>query len=554
LPNTISLHLDTWHLDDARMQITLLVSSIQAAPRCPGCDVPARYVHSYYTRTLADLPWSGYGITWQLRVRKLFCRNAMCPRRIFTERLPGVAAPWARRTLRLMARLLAIGLALGGAAGVRLSQSLGLTVSRNTLLRVIRRTPCPVMAAPRVLSVDDFALRKRHTYGTILLDLARRRPLALLHDREAATVARWLEAHPGVEVLVRDRAEAYAEAARLGAPAACQVADRFHLLQNLADTLTQVFTAHAPAWAQLKAQRMAAPTPVHDPACPTPGPAPCSVPLAPQPASTAAVRLARQRRTRRWAHYHQVWTYHRWGWTLDAIAHEVGLSRRTVQRYLHYPIFPERQPRHDRDRSLLDPYKPVLLDGWNRGCRNGMHLFRMIQSQGFQGRYGIVALYVRRLRQAQGLAPWQRRSDQPLPVVTVGTPRPLTARRATWLVLRSPEQRTGEDQPLLVRLTAHSPALAEAVALAQDFAALVRQRQPAQLEPWLARATASTLQPFRRFARGLCADYAAVQAAVTLPWSQGPIEGHINRLKMLKRQMFGRARLDLLARRFLLAA
>ncbi len=411
LPNTTSLHLDAWHVDDADARITLLISSIQAEPRCPACETPARHVHSRYSRTLADLPWSGYRVTWRLRVRKFFCRHPTCPRRIFTERLPGLAAPWARRTLRLAARLLAMGLALGGAAGVRLSRHFGLTVSRNTLLRVIRRTPWPAIASPQILSVDDFALRKRHTYGTLLVDLARRRPLALLPDREAATVVQWLQAHPGVEVLVRDRAEAYAEAARLGAPTACQVADRFHLLHNLADVLTQVFTAHAPQLAQLKAQRTADPTPVHDPACPAVAPEPASVPLAPPQSSTAAARLARQRRTQRWAHYHQVWTYHQQGWTLEAIAEQVGLSRRTVQRYLQSPTFPERQPRHSRDHSILDPYKAALLVGWNRGCRNGAHLFRTICSQGFRGQYGLVALYVRRMRQAQGLAPRQRRSD-----------------------------------------------------------------------------------------------------------------------------------------------
>jgi transposase len=236
-----------------------------------------------------------------------------------------------------------------------------------------------------------------------------------------------------------------------------------------------------------------------------------------------------------------VWTYHRWGWTLDAIAQQVGLSRRTVQRYLQSPTFPERQPRHDRDHSCLDAYKPLLLAGWNRGCRNGAHLFRTIRSHGFQGQYGIVALYVRRLRQAQGRTPRQQGSDRQLPRVIMAPPRPLTPRRATWLVLRAPEQCMEEDQQLLARLTAQSPMLAEAVALAQDFAGLIRRRQPAQLEPWLARAAISTLTPFRRFAKGLRADMAAVQAAVTLPWSQGPIEGHINRLKMLKRQMFGRA-------------
>jgi transposase len=554
LPDAIPLLLDSWELDDTTSLITLHVTSTQRDVACPVCAVRAYRLHSHYERRLADLPWGPTHVRWQLRVRKFFCGNLQCPRRIFTERLPGVVAPWARRTQRLAAWVIAIGLALGGAAGTRLSQHLGLTVSRNTLLRVVRRLPTPSFAIAKILGVDDFALRKRHTYGTLVCDLERRRPLALLPDREAATVAQWLQAHPGVEVLVRDRAEAYAEAARTGAPAARQVADRFHLLQNLADVLTDVFRAHAPQLARVNAQRIPAPTPVHDPACPASASSIPAVPLAPQQPSTRAMALAAARRAQRVACYQQVWMYHRQGWTLDAMAHQVGLSRRTVQRYLQSPTFPERQPRHGRDRSLLDPYKATLLAGWNSGCRNGSHLFRMIRRQGFRGQYGMVALYVRRMRQAQRLAPWQRRSTQPLPAVTDAPRRPLTPRRAIWLVLCPSERSTEQDHHQLAQLTEQAPELAEAVALAQDFAGLVRRRQPAPLDPWLARAATSALPPFRRFARGLREDYAAVQAGVTLPWSQGPIEGPINRLKMLKRQMCGRARLDLRARRLLLAA
>ena len=182
-----------------------------------------------------------------------------------------------------------------------------------------------------------------------------------------------------------------------------------------------------------------------------------------------------------------------------------------------------------------------------------MRLFRDLQHRGYPGSYGPVAAYARRLRQAQGLAPGQRRPRRSLPSVAEPVCQPLTPRQAAWLVLRREAQRTEAEAQQLARLREQHAAVAEGVDLAQDFATLVRQRQPTQLDPWLQRAAVSPLEAIQRFAKGLYEDYEAVKAGVTLPWSSGPVEGQINRLKMLKRHMFGRARLDLLSRRFLLA-
>jgi transposase len=542
LPDATTLSLAACHVDTTAAQITLLVHSTQASAPCPLCTMPARRIHSRYTRTLADLPWADDHVRLQLRVRKWLCRNRHCQRRIFTERLPTVTAPWARRTLRLAQRLVAVGLALGGKAGVSLSQRWGLAVSRNTLLRLLRRQPAPSFPTPTVLGVDDFALRKRHTYGTILVDLERRQPVALLPDRTAETVAQWLREHPGVEIIARDRSSAYAEGARQGAATATQVADRFHLLQNLREALDQLFLTHSPVLDAVNATLAQQPVPLSDGAM--------AVPVPPHDLPLLAQQRAAQRQARRQALHTQVWALHHQGWTASAIAQQVGLSLRTVQRDLRRATFGGRKRRRDLGDSALNPYKSYLLERWNAGCYTAMRLFRDLRQRGYAGGYGVVAASACRLRQAQGLPPGHRCPRQALPPVAEPPCQPLTPRRATWLVLRREAKRTEAEAQQLAQLRAQQAEVTEAIDLAQDFATLVRQRQPEALDPWLQRATASTLDALQRFAKGLYEDYEAVKAGVTLPWSTGPVEGHINRLTMLKRQMVGRARLDLLSRRF----
>jgi transposase len=544
LPPTRAVRLTEVTVEPEDVCLQLTTTALAAC--CPRCAVPSSSVHSRYQRRLTDLPWGTRPVHIQLMVRKFICRNLHCPRRIFTERVPELVAPYARKTQRLIAALQALGVALGGHAGARLAHRLGLPASRDTLLRLVRRLPLPVIPPLQAIGVDDWAQRKRQRYGTIVVDLERHQPVALLHDREADTLATWLHAHPGITIIARDRLKAYRDGARAGAPQATQVADRFHLLQNLAEALDQVFSAHGPA---LKAMSTAhSRTPVVQPDGQTAVPIPPSIPT-PQAQTRAA-----QRRSRRLAIYEQVWALHRQGWSNRAIAQHLGIGRMTVVRFLQAPTFPERKGHTNHGKSVLTPYKERLLTRWNAGCREALQLFRDLRRHGYTGSYPTVARYTQRLRQAQGLQPREQRSGQTLPRVMDMQQQPLTTRQATRLVLKRPEHCTKADRQLLAHLETQHGDLAGAIGLAQDFCAIVRQRQADRFDEWLARAVASSVVPLQRFARGLRADYEAVKAGLRLLWSNGPVEGHINRLKMLKRQMFGRAKLDLLRRRFLLAA
>jgi transposase len=539
LPDRSCVRLETWILDPDHHAITLILRARRITACCPLCGRRSRRVHSRYERTLADLPWGTHVVTVRLRVRRLFCRNSRCERRIFTERLPELALPWARRTRRLDARLTALGLALGGSAGVRLGAKLGLVTSRNTLLRRVCQASIPSAVTPSALGVDDWALRKRVTYGTILVDLEQRRPVALLPDREAGTLAAWLRAHPGVAVIARDRAGAYAKGARTGAPEAVQVADRFHLLQNLAETLEVAFTSHAK---HLRAVDQARREAVSGNG---------NLLLLPAEPQKRAGFLANARHERRKAQHEQVWALHRQGWSGERIALRLGISRRTVSRHLRSEAFPERRTRRDAGRSRIDPWRSVVIEHWNEGRRNGCTLFRELQQLGYQGSYATLMSYLRRLKAGQGSEVPDK--SQPMPAAVVPH-RELTPRSAAWAVLRREERRSTQDREVLTELRQYNPELDQAIGLAEEFATLVRRREPEHLDPWLRRAQDGTIVSLRRFAKRLSADYEAVRAAVTLGWSNGPVEGQINRLKMLKRTMYGRAGLDLLNRRFLLAA
>ncbi|WP_282184643.1 transposase [Azospirillum argentinense] len=338
----------------------------------------------------------------------------------------------------------------------------------------------------------------------------------------------------------------YADGARRGAPQAEQVADRFHLMQNLAEVLETVFTTHA---AELRRVEQA----------PADANGIETVRPVPPHRDTGTRAKATERRERRLAQWRQVWALHRDGWSREAIAGHLGIGRSTVGRHLRHDTFPERQGRSDVGRSRLDPWKPFILERWNAGCRHSRRLFRELQGRGYRGSYPTLARYTQRLRQAQDDSvrqPSRRRSvrGRNRPLLRDPQRRPLTPRTAAWLVLRRAKNRSAMDDEQLNRLRAAHPALTEAISLAEAFIAMIRTRAPERLDPCLTQVQDSALPAFRNFAKKLDDEHAAILAAVTLPWSTGQVEGQINRLKMIKRQMFGRAGFDLLNRRFMLAA
>lgn len=360
LPDPTHLHLDHIRLDAA--VITLVVAGKDEHAPCPLCGQLADRVHSHYVRMLADLPWNGVAVRLQLTVRRFLCETETCRRRIFAERFPALAAPYARRTTRLTEVVKLIGFALGGEAGARVLAALTMGASPDTLLRVIRHAALPEHETPRVLGVDDFAFRRGKKYGTVLIDLERRCPIDLLPDRTAETLRQWLSTHPGVEIISRDRGTAYADAARRGAPEAIQVADRFHLLQNLHDALERLVVRHRSALSQATVEE---PQTEESETEPVPEPVPREL--------TRKEQEKEDHRARRLERYEQVMALYRTGMSIQGIMRETGLARRTIRTFLRADGFPERAPRAPR-AGILTPYEPYLQERLAAGCENGQEL------------------------------------------------------------------------------------------------------------------------------------------------------------------------------------
>ena len=507
---------------------------------CTRCGHLAARVHSSYRRHLADAPVGGRPVDIVLRVRRFFCDNTDCAAKTFAEQVPGLTTPRARRTGLLRTALAAIGLALAGRAGARLAERLGMPVSRDSLLRLVRALPDPAIGTPDMLGVDDFALRRGHVYGTVVIDITTHRPLDLLGERTSDTLAAWLREHPGVQVVCRDRASAYAEGVRDGAPDAVQVADRWHLWHNLIEAVEKVVRQHH--------LDLREPVPEPVPAAPEPA---APEPAAPEPGgasgltansasgtfagTTSPTGLAARTQER----YTAVQALVASGTSVSAISQTLGLDRKTVRRFARARSVAELLTAHPKRASVLDDYVEHLQQRWAAGLTDAAALTAEITDLGYRGSVKTVRRYLQPLR-----------NTQPAPPRPVAPP---TARDVTGWLTRHPDNLTDEERGARDTVLGRSPALRITHDQVSAFAKILTQRRGHELNDWLRWVDTEGAPALRSFATGLERDLDAVTAGLTLPYSSGPVEGTVNRIKMIKRQMFGRASFDLLRKRVLLA-
>ncbi len=516
-------------ISDLTVADTLLiiqVFSTHPLACCPDCGHLSSRVHSRYVRTVGDLPCAGRQIVLKLTVRKFLCPAPDCPRTMFTERLPDLVQSYARVTNRLREALVALGLATSAEVSERVAPSLGMRVSAPTLLRRLRAVSCPPPTTVRILGVDDWAWKKGQIYGTLLVNLELGKPIELLPDRKEETLEAWLRLHPEIEVISRDRGGEYAAAARRGAPQAQQIADKFHLLLNLREKLKELMARKQKLLPHVETTPSdAIPDKARGALSELSPPPALSAEEAPKsfrnmsarpralPSGSAASSPeetpSQISRSNRSARYEAVRTLHQQAFSQREIARRLKMSRQTVHRFLVAETFPERS-RPPYRGSILDPYKPYMLERWKSGCWNGTQLYHEVKLRGYTGSDSLFRLFIAQLRkhhQAAGTATAldldASGAHVTLPADFPPRPSPkhrLSPTRASWLCVCQPDKLDEKQRQHVEQIQAAHQDLDTAYQLSQAFVSMLAEHRDQDLDGWLSQAKQSGIAELKSFA------------------------------------------------------
>ena len=493
---------------------------------CPVCGELSTSRHDWHHRRLQDLPVQGTPLLLDLRLGRWRCLNERCSRKTFVERVPSVAAPMARRTVRVAEIVRLFAHAAGGLPSERLLARLAMPVSDNAILRQLKRhvreraDPPPL----RAIAIDDWSWRKGSSYGTIVVDLERRTVADVLATRSAKETADWLERRPEIEIVSRDRSGLYAQGIRQGAPQARQVADRFHLLQNLRESIERQMTAISCFGGRSR--------------------------LPPAPGDRQSVLRSRSRDARELM-FEQAKDLHSSGKSFVAIAAEIGVGHRTIAKWVEADALPHRR------RLTLKPSSPLyfqdfLARRWAEGDKVGRRLFHDIRHRGYTGSRSHLERLLSEWRRAERPATSRpRESTREDRAIDPATGWQISPVVAAALCMKPTRMLTHSQAAKVAVLKEASPSFVVMRRLAMRFRGLLRSSDPGKLGSWLDDARHSGIALLQQFARILSRDIDAVRNAISEPWSSGQAEGQINRLKTLKRAMFGRAGIELLRARML---
>ncbi|PSY37378.1 ISL3 family transposase [Escherichia albertii] len=504
--------------------ITLHLHGKRKTAQCPECFKRSDSAHSCRRRRIQHLPCSGHTLWLVFSVRHWYCRNPACSRKIFAESLAPFAGSHQQSSQALQNLQRQLGLIAGGEAGKRAATAVGLRCSADTLLRRVINTPETKQSGAPHVGIDEWAWHRGHRYGTLIVNLDTHRPLVLLPDRDQRTLATWFRKYPEIQVVSRDRSGVYATAAREGAPQARQVADRWHLLKNIGDALERMMYRHIPL-IRLVASEL------------SPKKSPDPEPSVPAASLRRPERLKQQTRKKRHQRWTEVMALYNKGCSFREISRITGLSRVTVSRWVRSGTFPEMSTRPPK-RGLLAPWREWLKEQRETGNYNASRIWREMVTRGFTGSETIVR---------DAVAKWRKGW---IPPVTTAVRLPSVSRVSRWLM---PWRITRDEENYASRFISlmckKEPELKIAQQLALEFYRILKTQNKSQLSSWFTRVHESGSAEFRRVAAGMEADAAAICEAISSRWSNCVVEGHVNRLKMLKRQMYGRAGFELLRQR-----
>lgn len=524
----VDLLLTACSLSIAGETLIIEASSSQPESVCPACGCSSSRGHSKYIRTFRDLPASGYGVKVLLQSRKYFCDNADCARKIFTERFNQEIRPHHRRFNRCKDLLSNFALELGGNKGAAISRLAGLPVSSSTILRIIKRQDLQIAKVTSgIIGIDDWAFKKGNTYGTIIVDLQQNKVVDLLADREAETISLWLKEHQEVEIISRDRGGPYSKGAREGAPQAIQVADRFHLLMNLGDAAKKMFQSMGKELKTLFNVYHAGDNVSEEISVPQ------EIALETEDTeSTSAEPLNTNIELQ--LKFSQVKELHSQGHTIWAISRSLHMPRVTIRKYIRMDVLPKKSSSRSTN---FDAFEQFLLHESNRG-KLLTQLYAEICSEGFSGGYTQFCHNINELLKNNKLIPASCKID---PVAS----RTWSPQRLSMMIQMEIKDLNMDDKSFLQLLYSRSPMIKETADLINRFKNLFQTKEEGSLKKWL-EDVAKSSSGIKRFAKGIQSDFEAINNAVITQYSNGQVEGQVNRLKNIKRRMYGRAGFELL--------